>query len=343
MTPLEQKIREMIALDGPINIEKFMGMAVAHYYATRDPFGSEGDFITAPEISQMFGELVGIWIADTWIKLGSPSPFNLVEGGPGRGTLMADILRATRGVVGFHDAMRVHLMETSPVLKQMQQDTLSEYDVEWHTTLDELSNDPLIFVANELLDALPIRQYICLGGKWRERVVALENDKLVFGLIDSTLNLPPQDGAFKEISPASIHLMAQLSLKIRDCKGAALLIDYGYDQAVTGETLQAVKEHGFVPVLDDVGNADLTALVDFVMMAKVAQVPVWGPVSQGAFLRNMGIQQRFERLKANATPPQIMELQNGMVRLIADDQMGTLFKVMALCHDRSIPLAGFDG
>lgn len=341
MSPLEKKIRQSIEVNGPMSIETFMGMAVSHYYATRDPFGAEGDFTTAPEISQMFGELIGLWIADTWIKLGQPSPFNLVEGGPGRGTLMADILRATKGVDGLHDAMNIHLMETSPKLRDLQRAMLEDYHVEWHASLDDLSNDPLIFIANELLDALPIRQYQSFEGKWFERVIGIEDDKLVFGLTESTLNLPPVEGAIKEISPASIHFMAQLSLKIRDCKGAALLIDYGYDEAVTGDTLQAVKEHGFAPVLEDIGNADLTALVDFVMMAKVSQVPVKGPINQGAFLRNLGIQMRFDKLKANATPQQVMELQSGMVRLIADDQMGVLFKVLGLCHDPAIELAGF--
>lgn len=341
MSPLEKQIRQSIEVNGPMSIETFMGMAVSHYYATRDPFGAEGDFTTAPEISQMFGELIGLWIADTWIKLGQPNPFNLVEGGPGRGTLMADILRATKGVEGLHDAMKIHLMETSPKLRELQRDMLEGYTVAWHASLDDLSNDPLIFVANELLDALPIRQYQSFEGKWFERVVGIEEGKLVFGLSESTLNLPPVEGAIKELSPASIHFMAQLSLKIRDCQGAALLIDYGYDDAVTGDTLQAVKDHGFVPVLEDIGNADLTALVDFVMMAKVSQVPVKGPVTQSAFLRNLGIQMRFDKLKANATPQQVMELQSGMVRLIADDQMGVLFKVLGLCHDPAIELAGF--
>lgn len=341
MSPLEKQIRQSIEVNGPMSIETFMGMAVSHYYATRDPFGSEGDFTTAPEISQMFGELIGIWVADTWMKLGQPSPFNLVEGGPGRGTLMADILRATKGVDGLHQAMNIHLMETSPRLRELQREMLEGYNVEWHANLDDLSDDPLIFIANELLDALPIRQYQCQSGKWYERVIGIEDDKLIFGFTDSTLNLPSVEGAIKEISPASIHFMAQLSLKIRDCKGAALLIDYGYDEAVTGDTLQAVKAHGFVPVLEDIGNSDLTALVDFLMMAKVSQVPVRGPVTQGDFLRTMGIQQRFEKLKANATPQQVMELQSGMVRLIGDDQMGVLFKVLGLCHDPAIDLAGF--
>lgn len=343
MSPVEKAIRQSIEVNGPMSLETFMGMIVSHYYATRDPFGAEGDFITAPEISQMFGELIGIWVADTWTKLGQPSPFNLVEGGPGRGTLMADILRATKYVEGFHEAANVCLMETSPHLREMQRQTLESYRVTWHDSLDKLSSDPIIFVANELLDALPIRQYQSFNGKWYERVVGLDEGKLVFGLTESTLNLPPDDGAIKEISPASIHFMAQLSLKIRDCKGAALLIDYGYDEAVTGDTLQAVKDHGFVPVLEDIGNADLTALVDFVMMAKISQVPVSGPITQGAFLKNMGIQMRFDRLKERATPQQVMDLQNGMMRLTADDQMGVLFKVLGLCHDPSIQLGGFHG
>lgn len=344
MSPLESQIRQLITLNGPMSIEVFMGMAVDHYYATRDPFGTDGDFITAPEVSQMFGEMVGIWLADTWMKMGMPKPFQLVEAGPGRGTLMADILRTAKRVEGFVEAAQIYLIETSDHLRDIQKQTLRDYKVEWCHSLGDpvlkLSPFPVLFVANELLDALPIRQYQCQDGQWYERVVGLVDDKLTFGLVPSTLTLPPEEGAVREISPASIHFMAQLSIMIRDHKGAALLIDYGYDGGY-GDTLQAMKAHEFVPLLEDIGEADLTAHVDFKRMAGVSQVPVTGPVTQGEFLKNMGIEERLERLKSVATPQQVLDLQSGYMRLTADDQMGTLFKVMALCHDKTIQLGGF--
>lgn len=345
MNPLETEIRQAIEINGPLSVETFMGMVISHYYATRDPFGVQGDFTTAPEISQMFGEMVGIWVTDTWNKLGQPAHFHLIEAGPGRGTLMADILRTAKRAEGFLESAHIYLIETSAHLRDIQKETLRDYDVEWCNSLADpilqASGRPIIFVANELLDALPIRQYQCQQGKWYERVIGLENDRLIFGLVPSTLALPPEEGAVKEVSPAAIHFMAQLSIMIRDNTGAALLIDYGYDAPGFGDTLQAVKSHEFVSVLDDIGESDLTAHVDFKTLAGVSQVPVTGPVEQGLFLKNMGIQMRLERLKSVATPQQALDLQSGYVRLTADDQMGRLFKVMGLCHDPSIQLGGF--
>lgn len=342
MNPLEKRIRHAIELNGPMSIETFMSMAVNHYYATRDPFGAKGDFVTAPEVSQMFGELIGIWVADTWIKMGRPSSFQLVEGGPGRGTLMADILRATKRIEGFHNAANIHLIETSPVLRETQEHALSDYHVSWHDSLETLSSDPLIFVANELFDAFPIRQFECRDERWHERVVGIENDQLTFGLRPVDIKLPVVNGAVKEVSPQSLTFINKLANMIMAQKGAALIIDYGYDEVHVGDTLQAVKNHQFSPVLEDPGEADLTAHVDFQALKIYApEVAISGTVTQGVFLKNMGINIRMERLKTIATPQQVLDLQSGYVRLTADDQMGKLFKVLGLCHDPAIQLGGF--
>ena len=342
MSPLEKKIRHAIEINGPMGVDTYMSLAVSHYYASRDPFGQNGDFVTAPEISQMFGELLGIWVADTWMKLGSPAKFQLVEGGPGRGTLMADILRATKRVEGFHEAVAIHLVETSPVLREIQEQSLADYAVTWHDDLTTLPADPIIFLANELFDAFPIRQFECRDGAWGERVIGLEDDALVWGLQPAEIQLPLVNGVIKEISPVSLKFMNALANKIMNNKGAALIIDYGYDEISISDTLQAVKEHKYVPVLETPGEADLTAHVDFLTLRSYApEIAISGTVPQGAFLKNMGIDMRMERLKAIATPQQILDLQSGYVRLTADNQMGTLFKVLGLCHDPDIKLGGF--
>lgn len=343
MSPLEEKIRHAIALNGPMKLETFMALAVGEYYASRDPFGQAGDFVTAPEISQMFGELLGIWVADTWVKLGSPNPFQLVEGGPGRGTLMADILRATQRVEGLHQAARVQLIETSPRLRECQEQTLQGYEVNWHGSLETLPDLPIIFIANELLDAFPIRQIECRKGQWHERVIGLEDDALTFGLIPVEVTLPLAEGAIKEFCPQALVFVNQLANRIEAQKGAALFIDYGYvDPTHTGDTLQAVKNHQFASVLETPGEVDLTALVDFNMLTLyLPGMKVFGPITQRDFLHNMGINLRLEKLKAVGTPEQKMDLQTGYVRLTAPDQMGHLFKVLAFSHDPDVVLGGF--
>lgn len=343
MNQLEEKIRHAIGINGPMKLETYMALAVGHYYATRDPFGGAGDFITAPDISQMFGELIGIWVADTWTKLGRPDPFQLVEGGPGRGTLMVDILRATQRVEGLHQAAKIQLIETSPRLRTYQEEALHGYEVFWHDDLQTLPDMPIVFIANELLDAFPIRQIECRNGKWHERVVGVEGDKLAFGLIPTNMDLPVAEGAIKEFCPQALSFVNRLANLIETHKGAALLIDYGYDDPMhAGNTLQAVKNHQFAPVLDEPGEADLTALVDFYMLqGYLPGMNVFGPITQRDFLMNMGINLRLEKLKAIATPEQKMDLQSGYVRLTAADQMGSLFKVMAFSHDPDIKLGGF--
>ncbi|QQG35720.1 MAG: SAM-dependent methyltransferase [Micavibrio aeruginosavorus] len=343
MNRLEEKIRHAIGLNGPMKLETFMTLAVGDYYANCDPFGAAGDFITSPDISQMFGELIGIWVADTWIKLGRPDQFQLVEGGPGRGTLMADILRATQRVDGLHQAAQIHLIETSRRLRECQEEILQDYQVFWHDDLDSLPALPVIFIANELLDAFPIRQIECRNGQWHERVIGIEDGNLTFGLIPVDIDLPVAEGAIKEFCPQALSFVNRLANLIGQQKGAALLIDYGYDDPMhVGDTLQAVKNHQFASVLDTPGESDLTALVDFhTLRGYLPGMNLFGPITQREFLMNMGINLRLEKLKAIATPEQKMDLQSGYVRLTAADQMGTLFKVMAFCHDPAMKLGGF--
>ncbi len=350
MTCFEDHIKKQIRQSGPLDVSSFMAQAVSYYYATRDPFGAEGDFTTAPEISQMFGEMLGAWVVDTWQKLGSPDPFVLLECGPGRGTLMADMLRVAKGVPGFLEAAHVMLMETSPRLREKQKEALALYDVRWVESFDDPYwrdvDAPIILVANELLDALPIRQAQYADGRWYERMIALQGDKFVFALGAETegpgIAAP---GDVYESAPVRDAFIRQVSALLQERTGAALFIDYGYEDSSGGETLQAVKAHKFVPVLEDVGEADVTAHVDFAAIARAASVPVCGPVGQGAFLERLGMAQRAQKLLDVASlpqqKPQQKEIKAAYDRLCAPNQMGTLFKVMTLCHDERIELAGF--
>lgn len=340
MSKFQAHLKSLIRENGPVDVGTFMGLAVGHYYKTRDPFGVRGDFTTAPEISQMFGEMIGVFIADAWLKMGSPAAINLVEAGPGRGTLMMDVLRATKIVPGFHQAIRLHLIEMSPVLKEKQREALMGEQVTWHETFVSVPQDaPLFFIANEFLDALPIQQYIWQDGAWHLRVVGLEGENLSFGAVMVPVsNLPKHhgpEGGIWEHAPARDAFVGDVAAVIKKCSGLALFIDYGHNQSGMGDTLQAVRAHKFVPLLDDVGEADLTSHVDFEAVARVARVvgnTVHGPIGQGDFLNNLGIGLRAGRLN------QAEEFH----RLTAPEQMGDLFKVVALCHDPAIKLAGFD-
>lgn len=333
MNPCETRLKDMILQNGPIDVGTFMTLAIGHYYSTRDPFGVKGDFTTAPEISQMFGEMIGAFLADSWIKMGSPSPVLLAEAGPGRGTLMADILRATKNVPGFHAAIRIHLIEMSPVLIDRQRGALKDYDVAWTDRLENLPEGlPLLFVANEFLDALPIRQFQFQDGAWFERLVGFDGEKFVFGLAPAPYPLPGgRAGDVFEIAPQREGFVKGLAARIRAQGGVALLVDYGHDRHGPGDTLQAVKDHQYVDVLSHIGEADLTSHVDFESLARAAEnVAVYGPVGQGNFLKAMGIELRAQRLNQ----PVALE------RLTV--QMGQLFRVVALCHDEKIQLAGFE-
>ncbi len=365
-------LRARIHASGPVDLGAFMALALGHptlgYYMTRDPLGRAGDFTTAPEISQMFGEIMGAWVVDLWEKLGRPEPFALVECGPGRGTLMADALRVTAKVPGFHAALRLYLVEMSPVLKEKQKEALRAYAPVWLDRLEDLPGDmPFILLANEFLDALPVHQIVKLGvgggagpGQregWAERNVSLQAEETAGenkdgGKKDSsgefvlTLgfpapeNLPPLvcfdagEGDIAEVSPERLAFVRAVCHRLKSQTGAALFVDYGYDHAAAGESLQAVKDHAFAPVLNDIGNADLTAHVDFGAIlgaAKGEGVCVSGPVGQGDFLLRLGIRARAAAL-ARAAPSlaQAQEMETALDRLVHPARMGGLFRVVAL-------------
>ncbi|WP_420822617.1 class I SAM-dependent methyltransferase [Sphingomonas flavalba] len=326
-------LRAAILLDGPVPISHFMAAANAHYYATRDPLGTAGDFVTAPEISQMFGEMIGLWLADLWDRAGRP-PCRYVELGPGRGTLAADALRAmkTAGLVP-----PVHFVETSPLLAAAQAERVS--GASRHAILADVPDDlPLLVVANEFFDALPIRQLIRAAGGWRERHVGL-----VDGLFLPTVGGPPLDailpdalrdaapGSIVETCPAAAAVARLLGERLAARGGAAIVVDYGYSGPAVGETLQAVSRHAPANPFEAPGERDLTAHVDFAMLAEAARAggaETHGPLAQGEWLRRIGIEARAAAL-ANR-PDRTAEIVAALARLTAPDQMGALFKALAL-------------
>lgn len=358
---LSDYLKQHIAAHGPIDMAQFMSMALGHpkhgYYMKQDPFGRGGDFTTAPEISQIFGEVIGAWVADIWLQMGQPTPFTLLECGPGRGTLMADIMRATADVEGFHEACRIHLLETSPVLKDVQSANLAAYKPQFHEALASVPEDvPVIMLANEFLDALPVRQLQKTDEGWQERVVCLDkNQDFSFSLQSSLpkdlegvfpvhIERSAKPGDIFEISLARLFFMRNLCALLRRSGGAALFIDYGHLQSGLGDTLQAVYKHEYISVLDHIGDADLTAHVDFEVVHDVVQkedVVVWGPLEQGSFLKAIGIEQRAQYLMGQATESQQEDIQKSLHRLTHSDQMGALFKVMGLSYGDGLKPAGF--
>lgn len=343
---MDEILKNLIREKGPIDIAEFMGLALGHpahgYYMKGDPFGARGDFTTAPEISQMFGEMVAAWIMDVWQQMGSPV-FTLLECGPGRGTLMADIMRATKNVPGFHDSAKVHLLEISPALRAMQAAALENYAPEWHVNLETLPDRPMIVIANEFLDALPVRQLIHTADGWKERVVGIANGNFAFDTKELPFNLPVDaaEGAIFEISPVRSQFVTDLVKKLN---GAALIIDYGHSESGIGDTLQALKSHKYISPLEEIGNADLTTHVDFhavKLAAEAAGAEVSGPVEQGAFLKDLGIGQRAEILTLRATPAQKFDIEKALQRLVDPSQMGSLFKVMGLTNGQNLSLPGF--
>jgi NADH dehydrogenase [ubiquinone] 1 alpha subcomplex assembly factor 7 len=341
MSALKDEIVALIRSEGPISVARYMELALGHpkhgYYMTRDPLGAAGDFTTAPEISQMFGELIGLWLAQAWLDMGSPKRVILAEAGPGRGTLMADALRAANAVPGLRGAAEAHLVETSPTLRAAQAATLGDAAPRWHASLSDLPTDaPLLLIANEFLDALPIRQFERRGGGWHERLVGEQGGMLAFGLSplpEPALTREAPEGAILEVSPTALATVAQIGRRIAQQGGAALLIDYGH-AGVFGDTLQAVRSHAFADPLDAPGEADLTAHVDFAAMASAARqagVRVEGPTEQGPFLLSLGLAQRAERLMA-AAPAKAADISAQRDRLteMTPAGMGRLFKVLAL-------------
>jgi SAM-dependent MidA family methyltransferase len=355
---LGAEIREIIAQEGPIPVERFMELALTHptlgYYTTRNPFGVEGDFITAPEISQMFGELLGLWAAQVWSQIGAPETVRLVELGPGRGTLMADALRAARAAPEFFDAIHVELVEASDIQIEQQRQALEGCGrpVNWHRSVEEVPSGPAIFLANEFFDALPVRHYVNSPEGWRERLVGLDEDgALIFGLsgeVEPYIKVKAEDGAVLEISAAAQRLITRIAARIVIENGALLAVDYGYDHTTLGETLQAVKAHEYVDPLAEPGEADLTTHVDFSALsraARAANAQVLGPVGQGDFLREIGIVHRAEALKSQAAPDVAEQIDLALARLAGDgeNEMGELFKVLAVTRRGVENVPGFAG
>lgn len=351
MTPLAQILARRIAATGPMSVADYMAECLMHpdhgYYATRDPLGVAGDFTTAPEISQMFGEMLGLALAQAWMDQGAPASFTLAELGPGRGTLMADILRATTAVPGFHAAANLHLVETSPVLRSLQSKALAPRKLVHHDTVATLPDAPLFLVANEFFDALPIRQYQRDGAGWRERQIGYQDDKLTMGLTDPmpvdelTFRLEDtRDGDTVELCPAATGIMALLAERIDTHGGAALIVDYG-DWRSVGDTLQAMASHEYVDPLATPGEADLTAHVDFEALVRAADPLVPHLLTpQGLFLERLGITPRAQALADRLSGDTLATHIAAHRRLTHPDEMGTLFKVLGLTRADAPDLPG---
>jgi NADH dehydrogenase [ubiquinone] 1 alpha subcomplex assembly factor 7 len=359
---LEAEIRRRIELAGPMPINQYMSLCLSHpehgYYMTRDPLGRAGDFTTAPEISQIFGELIGLWAATVWQAMGAPANLLLVELGPGRGTLMRDVLRAAQVVPEFHAALAVHLVEISPLLAQLQRQTLNGLGapVVWHQSLHDVPDGQLIVIANEFFDALPVHQAIRKSNGWHQRVVEVDRvGNLAFGVADEptahfNLLVPAalRNAPVDELYEWRDDLIAfELGRCIARNRGAALVIDYGHVEGAAGETLQAVGEHSYANPLLTPGVVDLTAHVDFQALANVAEsmgACAHGPLTQGEFLRRLGIEARARVLKTNATQNQTMEIDSAVARLtdMSRTGMGEMFKVLGFADSCVKSLPGFE-
>ena len=343
---LADTFRRLIRNTGPISLAQYMGESNARYYTAADPLGAGGDFVTAPEISQMFGELIGLWLADLWIKAGREEHVHYVELGPGRGTLATDALRTMKR---YGLEPQVHFVESSTALKDVQLATVP--GAQWHHDLSTVPLEgPVLLVANEFLDALPVRQLLRTGEGWRERMVGLDGEDFVFvaGRQPMDSAVPEKlrnagEGTVVETCPAGAAILYEASGRLAEQGGAALFIDYGHDRFVTGSTLQAVRRHRKLGVFDAPGAADLTAHVDFATLAQIGQArgARWlGTVTQGDWLRALGIEMRAENL-AERAPQYREELMRAKDRLIADDQMGELFKVMGFAAPNWPEAVGF--
>jgi len=348
MTRLRDRILRLIETTGPLGVDAYMALCLFDpedgYYTTREPFGAEGDFTTAPEVSQMFGELVAIWLYAAWKAAGAPADALFAEIGPGRGTLMKDMLRTfARLAPSLVEAHRFAMVETSPRLAAVQRKTLegAEASPDWFLNVEELPDGPLFIVGNELFDAVPIKQYVRVPAGWRERVVGQTKDgALAFraspGALDS-LFLPPDadrapEGSIFEIAPVREGLMDVISERLARRSGAGLFIDYGYEGPALGETLQAVRRHRYEDVLESPGEADLTAHVDFSALRKVAQGHglTTRLMHQGDFLLGLGLLERAGRLGAGRSAEEQQRIQMDVERLAGPQEMGTLFKAMAI-------------
>ena len=359
-SPLETEIRRRIAKAGPMPVAEYMALCLLDrehgYYTTRDPLGARGDFTTAPEVSQMFGELVGLWAATVWTQMGAPENVRLIELGPGRGTMMNDLLRAVQIVPEFHSAIVVHLVEISPVLQAQQEKTLEGAGVTvfWHTRLADVPTGSAIIFANEFFDALPVNQAIKTERGWHERRIQVDaNDQLGFTIAPEPLPF------FQTLLPAHFNAARagaifewrgdteamEVGRRVADGRGAALVIDYGHMESGIGETFQAVGQHAYADPLTQPGTLDLTAHVDFQALARAIEAmgaKGFGPIEQSQFLCRLGIEQRAASLKAKAARAD--DIDRALARLIGRDRtaMGELFKVAAFVHPSAAVPPGFD-
>ena len=348
MTPLADLLIRRIEATGPITLADYMTECLLHpqhgYYTTRDPFGAGGDFTTAPEISQMFGELLGLCLAQSWLDQGAPARFTLAELGPGRGTLMADVLRASKGVPGFHAAAQVVMVEASPTLRARQRATLGAHPVEWADHLPP-GDTPLYLLANEFFDALPIRQFSRAPQGWCETLIGVSGGRLAMGksaaapiaLLDHRLADTALD-EIVEICPAALPVMHMLSTRIEACGGVALILDYG-DWHARGDTFQALKAHRFADPLAEPGQADLTAHVDFAALAAACTSHAY--TTQGALLNKLGLPQRSARLAQKLTGAALSQHNAATHRLTAPAEMGNLFKALAIFPSHAPVPPGF--
>ncbi len=342
---LERRLRRV----GPVTVAEFMAEALHHrqsgYYAAGDPLGAGGDFVTAPEVSQMFGELLGLWIVSAWTTQGAPADAALVELGPGRGTLMADAARAIEAAGAGVLVRTPHLVETSPVLRRYQAERLAHLEPVWHRDLSDMPDGPWFVIANEFLDALPIHQLVLRDGDWREVLVSARPDgdglcwavdrvpSTLIAVLPEPLRQSREDGLIAEVCPAAEHLVSDVAARISACGGAGLLVDYGALRNARGATLQAVCGHRPVDPLEAPGRADLSSHVDFARLrarAAAAGGVMHGPVEQGRFLVELGIRERAAALGRGGDADRRLRIERDMARLIDPGQMGTLFKVAAI-------------
>ena len=359
-SPLLSEIKKLIKSSGPIPVWRYMELCLMHpsygYYLSRDPLGREGDFITAPEVSQMFGELLGLWTASVWKAIGSPPLLRLIEMGPGRGTMMADALRALRVLPPLYQALSIHLVEVNPVLRDKQKAALSgSLNITWHDTIDDVPDGPSVIFANEYFDVLPIHQAVKSENGWHERTVELDDSgKLAFGaasdpiprfevLLPAWVRAAPVGAVFEWRPDAEIMKIAS---RVRDQEGAALIIDYGHLRSDAGDTFQAISRHSFTDPLKDPGQADVTAHVDFQALVRAAEdlgAGVHGPVPQGDFLKRLGIETRAISLMSKANHIVADDVSSALKRLIGGGRggMGQLFKVLGISEPNLTTLAGF--